>query len=230
VSYCISWDKTAIKEGVAIAIKKFSEDQLHLGILCKDEESSDIIHLSGHFSLRKSVHLDQYNYVNITQLSNIDHTHMLAYILSVLDQNQATIPYGPCDGGGFDQSGAYSGNVGDGLTCSSFVVTSFESQGFDFIDKSTWPEREDDKNWQEMIIGDFRREHADSEESIAHFDKQLRKIGALRYRPHEVAASVTFSDYKKSFEDIAPISLKIKNEVLGISSVVNQGDEVTSFF
>lgn len=215
MSYCVSWDGTFKKEGVAIAIKQISGDQLHLGILCKEASTGDVIHLSNHLSLRKSEHVTQYHYVNIAQLNDYEHMHMCAYILAVYEKNKATIPYGPCDGGKLDTTGDYDGGVGDGLTCSSFVISAFESQGFHFIDKSTWPTRDDDKCWQEMTISEFKMNHCDNAEDIAHFQKQFSMIGALRYRPHEVAASVTFSNYKNGFVDIQPISMEIRGEVLG---------------
>ncbi|MDM5137613.1 hypothetical protein [Aeromonas salmonicida] len=224
MSYCVSWDRTIKKEGVAIAIKQFSGDQLHLGVLCKEASTGDVIHLSNHFSLRKSEHVTQYHFVNIAQLNDYDHTHMLAYILAVYEKNKATIPYGPCDGGKLDLTGDYKGDIGDGLTCSSFVISAFESQGFHFIDKSTWPARDDDKCWQKRTITEFKMNHCDNVDDVAHFEKQFSMIGALRYRPHEVAASVTFSNYQNGFTDIQPISLKIRNEVLGMSSPVEQGD------
>ncbi|MBM4941800.1 hypothetical protein HYO29_23295 [Vibrio parahaemolyticus] len=200
---------------VCIAIREYSADQLHLGVLCKDEEESSVIHLSGHYNLRKSKNTDVYKYVDIHQFTDIDYLHMLTHILSIYELNRDEgIPYGPCGGGDISESGDYVGELGDGLTCSSFVLHIFSSQNYDFINCSTWPSRDEDQAWQEEMIADHNYKFNREESDVEHFRIQFEKLGALRFRPHEVAASVTFSEYQNDFLDVEPVSLRILDELV----------------
>ncbi|WP_274004874.1 hypothetical protein [Vibrio parahaemolyticus] len=200
---------------VCIAIRDYSADQLHLGVLCKEDGEASVIHLSSHYSLRKSSNTDVYRYVDIQQFTEIDYLHMLTHILSIYELNcDEGIPYGPCGGGDISTSGEYVGEVGDGLTCSSFVLHMFTSQDYKFIDCSSWPSRDEDRDWQEEMIMDHNYKFGREESDVEHFKIQFEKLGALRFRPHEVAASVTFSEYQNDFTTVEPISLQIRDELV----------------
>lgn len=213
MKYCKNIDQIT-DSGVYIAIKSYSSKQLHLGVLYKDDDECSVIHLNGHYSLRSSDHVDSYNFVNISQFNELDHIHMMSHLLATYRLNcEIGIPYGPCGGGVISESGEFLGEIGDGLTCSSFVLQMFESQSYILIDKSTWPNRDSDIQWQEELLQDLNYKFNREQTDITHFAEQRKKLGALRFTPNEVAASTTFENYQNCFDDIEPISLEILTEL-----------------
>ncbi|WP_215405909.1 hypothetical protein [Vibrio gigantis] len=195
----------------AVAIRKHLPDQLHMGVYCKSEKGESIIHLLGNFRVDKSVSFDKYNYLNFVQLEDEDD---VIHMISVAEAIQATKPcevvYAPCGGGDFDVAGNYQGDVGDGLTCASFVMKLIESQGYELIDTTGWPIRESDVRWQQESIWGLEDE-AMTDEDHEHVAIQTRKLeeGAFRFRPEEVGASVTLEDAPNSFQVILPVSLQL---------------------
>lgn len=81
-------------------------------------------------------------------------------------------------------------NASEGLTCATFVLAVFKTLALPFIDESSWEVRDDDKEWQEKIVGilmDTQTRYNIPEE---HILAQIDKIGAgVRFRPEEVAGS-----------------------------------------
>jgi hypothetical protein len=64
--------------------------------------------------------------------------------------------------------------------------TCLEAQGFSLLEREDWHFREEDKRWQEEILGILERNAPDE-----HLQSQRDKIGkSVRYRPEEVAAGV----------------------------------------
>lgn len=195
----------------SIAIRHHSEDQYHLGIYCKSEKSECIISLLDSYQVHKSTSFGHYKYLKFLQLEDDDEViHMISVAEAAYEDKPCEVIYGPCGGGKFTNDGKYVGELGDGLTCSSFVLELIESQGFDLIDKSSWPLRDEDRNWQEETLEGLA-ESAISDEDHKHLTIQQTKCenGAHRFRPEEVGASVTFKDGPHCYEEINPVALRI---------------------
>lgn len=92
----------------------------------------------------------------------------------------------------FDEEGYLILQDGDfGLTCSTFILSIFESVGITLVDQNSWNERQTDIDWQEYVLAFFKEKNAENpnkvfEEIIKHFESN---IGCFRFRPEEVASS-----------------------------------------
>jgi len=76
-----------------------------------------------------------------------------------------------------------------GLTCASFVLAVFDAAGFPLAEYGSWPvDRTGDREWQEKIV-DLLQSRAEPE----HITHLRNEIGAVRYRPEEVAASTALA-------------------------------------
>lgn len=214
MSYCLSFEEIKEKNNhLLIAIKKYDEKQFHVGIYYKTKEDDcGIFNFLTHCLLRKSKASQAYKYIQINALDDDDVTHMITHIKSIFsNKNNHNILYGPCGGGDIDSTGEYIGDdATTGLTCSLFVLKTFQSQGIMFINDTLWPIRLDDKKWQLDMLNEYCREPDLEELYIA----QERLIGnSPRFRPEEVGASVTFNEIPNIYKVIEPVSLDIKGEL-----------------
>lgn len=199
----------------AIAIRKLNEEQLHLGVYCKSDKDESVIHLLNNYDVQKSRTIANYSYLQFIQLDDeFDIIHMISIAEAIYDTRPCEVPYGPCGGGSFDKDGRYIGEVGDGLTCSSFVMEIIESQGYELIDKSTWPLRPEDMRWQQLFIEDLGHKVV-MDEDTEHLQIQEDRCseGAFRFRPEEVGASVTMDNAPNDFESIQPISRELLERI-----------------
>jgi hypothetical protein len=210
--YCKKAEDFSEVDIMGIAIRLDHSAENHLAIAVHDGESCHVIHLADHYRLLSGKLTDQYKWVEISSMDEINKMHLAAFCQTIYELNKGDgIPFAPCGGGKFDENGAYIGEVGTGMTCSLFVKELFEQQGYTFINSENWPIRECDTLWQEDVLRDF---YAISEEDRLLVDHQESLIGkTLRYRPEEVAASVTFDSIPNNFDDIIPISLEINKEL-----------------
>ncbi len=210
---CLSGSTVEGENVFAVAIRQFSPEQLHLGIYCKSEKGESVIHLINNYNVARSNSIANYDYLEFVQLDDeYDVIHMISLAESLCDKVPCEIAYGPCGGAGFDENGNYFGDIGDGLTCSSFVLALIESQGYSLITKETWPIREEDKKWQlEALTG--LKDKVMFPDDQDHIELQMKKWndGALRFRPDEVGASVTFEDTPNDFETISESAARIRS-------------------
>ncbi len=86
---------------------------------------------------------------------------------------------------------------GRGLTCATFVLAMFASHGIPLLQLSEWPDREEDRAWQEYIVGVLRKNGAD-EKHVNAVNEQVKR-GCARYRPEEVAAAGAAPDLPVGF-------------------------------
>nr|PMI26883.1 hypothetical protein BCU48_20355 [Vibrio splendidus] len=209
---CLTGNSVNGDNTFAVAIRKISEDQLHMGLYCKSEKGESIIHLVGNYRVDRSYSFTRYDYLSFVQLEDEDEIiHMISVAEAVQETRPCEVAYAPCGGGDFDLTGRYVGDVGDGLTCASFVLKLIESQGYGLIDASDWPNRNDDYDWQKESIFSLKDEMMFCDEDQEHIAIQLEKAerGSIRFRPEEVGASVTLDEAPNNFTTLAPISIQL---------------------
>lgn len=176
---------------VGVAIVRVTAEQLHCGLLYRvGEDSTRFLHLAFHRLLTDEPAGDNLRWGELGL--DEDNKLVLATFLSRIAKTRPTISYA------FDAEGVCidreTGDVldappGKGLTCATFVNAALKAYGYNCIDFSTWPAREDDADWQNQILEILER-HADDE----HVQLVKESIGATRLRPDEiVAAAITDS-------------------------------------
>jgi hypothetical protein len=184
-----SWDDL---NHVAVAITCLGNEsgQQHVGIFHKDESINEIrlLHLWWHNKLKNSLPRPTYAWV-IPSISLRRARQVAALCRKVFRQNSAGIPYAFSTASDcFDtETGAFLIGPGHhGLTCASFVLAVFHTAGLPLVDYKTWPrERNGDKEWQELIIEQLTRDGA----SLEHIRAIESELGAVRYRPEDVAGA-----------------------------------------
>jgi hypothetical protein len=211
--YCRPASEFDENDILGIAITKTQPDQNHLAIAYHDGTDAKIIHLVWHRKLVKSCLTDKYSWVEPISLDSVNRIHLAAHCESIFELNHDEgIPYGPCGGGEFDPSGYYIGKLGSGLTCSSFVIEIFKSQGIKLINENDWAYRDTDANWQKEILISLQDERF-TDDDHALIEAQTKLIGAIRFRPEEVAASAVIASPPSGIHKIQPISDCIEKEL-----------------
>lgn len=216
MEWCLTIDELNNKQEFTIAISPLCKDIFHLGFFHKTESKSGIIHLMGHMDLRDSNHFHKYKFIRLECLDEDEIIHLIAAIRAAFIACNNSIPFGPCGGGSFAESGEYQGVAGDGLTCSLLVLAFLESHGFKLINKETWPIRETDSTMQLDIINDLSCDFSRDPDDLEHFKIQKEKAesGTPRYRPEEVGASAIFEDIPIDFSCIDENSILLKNHLI----------------
>ncbi len=103
----------------------------------------------------------------------------------------------------FDNQGNLIMQQGDfGLTCSTFILSIFESVGINLIDYSTWQDRKEDMDWQKNILDFFiEKNTADPIKYPTEIVDHIKSnIGCFRFRPEEVASSTSGEIIPSNFE------------------------------
>ncbi len=211
--YCHDYSGFSEEHSLGIAIRLQHGVETHIGLIFRDGESTpQILHLEQHYKLTKELLSENFSFIEIQSLDPLNQIHLAAHCSVIYELNcENTIPFAPCGGGNFDESGNYSGNIGEGLTCSLFVKKIFESQGYEILDESNWPVRDEDIEWQKDIMMAFEEYKASCKE---HIRLQTDLIGtALRFRPEEIAAAMVFHEHLPTFEEIIPVAEEIMREL-----------------
>ncbi|MNJ70020.1 hypothetical protein D3C77_664340 [compost metagenome] len=94
----------------------------------------------------------------------------------------------------------------------------FSSQLYPIVDEKTWQVRDDDKDWQEYILG-FLSKYP------KHVEEQRKCVGvAYRFRPEEIAASAAlYDDEPILFEDAARDGLLLVDMLKADGTLVRVG-------
>lgn len=188
---------------IAIGRPRRNLNQQHIGLLYINTSNQvSFLHLAWHYELRNDYPSNKYLWLDLN-LDPLNKAHLAAVCEMVYDTNKAGIPYGIClDGSGFAKNGKYTAEqIYAGLTCATFVIQIFHSQGFYIIDIPKWYHKQEDKIWQKQIIQALTAIAPEE-----HIQYQLRKIqkGSARFKPEEVAVAAVLPD-----QPYAPEPLKI---------------------
>jgi len=196
---------------------------LHSGIVFNEKDNIFFIHLATYRSLRKD-NLEQmlnnythFVYTNFAYLIKTDphffkRKSLIAYLQTVFDKNENTIPYSFLfKNTTFDTNKVVQLGKGEyGLTCSTFVIAVLESHGISLCLKDSWPEREDDKEIREKIISIYKEDPRVPEEHLAIMESEL---SCVRFRPEEVLCASGKYPIPCEFSEIQECSKKVLNYV-----------------
>lgn len=199
-------------ELLGVAISSIHQNQRHVGLIYSDDNNQpQLCHLAWHHKLKDEPLPPQYLW-GVSGLDQFNKPFMAAYV-SLLKQNSTPVPYGidyaDYSGLYFDDQGNYIEQpIGRGLTCATFILAVFNRKGFNLLQTATWPQRQDDVNWQNQIISTLSNQ-ATSE----HVEAMKQNIGAIRFRPEEVAAGVISEDIPLDFTSALAIAIEILSDI-----------------
>ena len=175
---------------VGVVIQR-TEHGLHSGLLYQLPNSEPrILHLAFHHMLRDEPAALPYRWSDMGL--DEDNKLVLATLLSRIAATEPRINYGfDSDGACFDPE---TGDmlplpIGKGLTCATFIVAALRTYRFRLLDPATWPERPEDREWEEAILN-LLAEYATAD----HVEAVRSSVGAKRLRPDEVVGAATLSD------------------------------------
>lgn len=200
---------------VAIAIKQFGPNWQHVGILVR-AEGSDIalVHLPTHGEFSREVPDYSYHWIPSTLDDRL--LFSLAEWIAVLwerNQEKGLLPYSiEYCGRYFSATGEYQrSEIGEGLTCATFVIAVLGDFGIPILDPKTWAKRLSDSRWQKRILETMAERGASKE----HIEKQKASIGvASRYKPEEVGGAFgIYRDRAVTYKEVLPIAEAILSAI-----------------
>ncbi len=188
----------------AIAIQSVDSNQRHIGVLHREDGSDEVslLHLAWHHDLRNHPPKTAYLWVD-PKIPSRRMRQVAAFCRKVWrsNDNDRAIPYAlspPNDC--FDRlTGKFLlGPTRLGLTCASFVLAIFESVGLPLAKYETWPKaRDGDQEWQECIIDHLEKSQPPA--TTEHVEAVKGEVGAIRYRPEDVAGAAITSPLPADF-------------------------------
>jgi hypothetical protein len=122
------------------------------------------------------------------------------------------IPYGfSYEGSAFNPDGSFvPPPIGQGLTCSTFVVKVVSSAGFNLLDMTSWQGSDGDDEWRAKIVGWLEKcENVDK----GHIDALREDNNAMRIRPEHVIAAGISDPWPVGFDDANEIAQQVLAEL-----------------
>ena len=185
-----------------IALCRVDPSQRHIGLLHREDGSGDVmlLHLAWHHDLRNQSPGRHYLWVDVP-IPGPRLRQVAAICRNLWRSNRNVVPYAfspPSDC--FDAlTGQFLlGPTRHGLTCATFVLAVFEAAGLPWVQYATWPDRgAEDRQWQELVIRLLK--DGSPAASAEHIAAVSSEIGAVRFRPEEVAGAATLSDIPVAF-------------------------------
>lgn len=181
--------------GIVVSLDK-RHKQIHCGVAYDLMSAINILHLKTHKKPKHDTAWGDFLCVVKPSLSAIEQELLLPYFDAIKEsirEGHHVVPYGfrYLEFATIDSQGQLTlGAHGSGLTCATYVLTLFHSNGFDLIDISNWPSREEDNKWYDGIINLFFH-FADV---LGFSGKNLVRLkeekGCPRIRPEEAAVSL----------------------------------------
>jgi len=203
---------------IAICRPKRKLNQQHIGILYVDSNNkTSFLHLAWHCLLIKEDPKEKYLWLDVS-LDPINKIHLATICELIYDSNQSGgIPYGICiDDTGFAKDGKFTAEENyAGLTCATFVIQVFHSQGFQIIDFEKWKYRKADKCWQMQIIQNLMQQA--SKEHIQYQRKKIQ-VGAARFKPEEVAVATSLPNPPHGSEELKKPANILLNTIIDHSN------------
>jgi hypothetical protein len=173
----------------------------HVGLIYRDEDGRTVyyIHLRWHHQLERtrpdSVRYPVWVEPELPPGRAVIVAELCKLIFDLNAEQEIPYSFGSPDGV-FDPTGHLRlGPKRLGLTCATFVLAVFDAAGNPLIDYSQWPQRPEDREWCEYVIGELERSNAEASHVTA-----LRADGiSVRYKPLEVAGSASCEPLPTTF-------------------------------
>ena len=170
-----------------------------------------MLHLAGHYRLRFQSFSFNYQWVQVKRHKAI--LKQLAIICSHIADENPQVPYG------FDPTGVTidpaTGKVfvpssGKGLTCASFIMAIFGSQGLPLLKEREWSSTAN-AAWQQAM---FEQLKADPRVDPNHLAAMINDVGQVRrFSPEEVAGSSHEAAWPVGFKRAQAAAYKITNKL-----------------
>lgn len=182
--------------GVVITINRRWNKQRHCGIAFNLQEEPRVLHLATHNEVQCNKNLNGFLCWIKPEIHPVLQQAFCTYleVLSeAVEKGQNNIPYGFLydDYARIEPDGTLIlAGQECGLTCATFVLTLFHSQGFDLVDLNSWNSRDEDRQWFYQIIS-FLKDNffKKGRMSLYHLRRLFSEVGCPRFRPEEIAVS-----------------------------------------
>ncbi len=203
-------------EYLGVALKQqFGGNQNHIGILYKPEDAlpAMLLHLAFHHRLQNDIASGKEGYIWLDcGLHPLNKSSMSAYCALLAKNNPPdSISYGfDLSGKCFDPITAkwQPSSENTGLTCATFIVEIFDTLGHKLIDLDTWPQRDEDQEWQKDILNLIKQSLPEGDPYIR---AQMENIGNIRIRPEEAGASIACDSIPIAFDECMPLANQIQD-------------------
>jgi hypothetical protein len=193
---------------VGFAIRRPGPEQYHVGLLYKvPGKPVRLRHQCDHLDIKdKEPDNPEYLWTDVAALSSLN-KRLIANKMSRAGGDK--VPYGV----GFRVDGKYLDKktlkyavteLGEGLTCATYIVAVMETLGFFPFDRKGWTSTPEDTNWQKAMIS---RKAAEHPTAVKHFEAEKAHIGESRFRPEHVVAA--------GYPPTWPLTQAVANELAG---------------
>ena len=172
---------------VAVAINK---DRSHLGLFhSASQKRVSQLHLASHNDLRSGPISKVEFLIWVKPAISSEVAFCVAAFCRLFSKIQATgqVPYGfSSPKGALTRTGHLEDGV-VGLTCASLALALFERSDAPLLDYATWPLREADAEWQQLVADRYLQPRLSKED----LQRVVSQIPSARFTPLEVAAAAS---------------------------------------
>ncbi|MED5597190.1 hypothetical protein [Janthinobacterium sp. P210006] len=202
-----------------------TDDQRHAGFVVRSDDGRLwLFDLAWHNIFRQTEITHEYAYLVSDFLDPFEANAVIGFLANLYNENKGRLPYSINyeDGEYFDATTGQclKTELGQGLTCATFVLAVLARYGIELIDISTWPKTEENKQWQEQILKKLI-DTTRPPDTIDTFLTQFSMVGSVpRVRPEEaVGAASCFQEEALHFNVVSPAAAKVVEELnrLGLS-------------
>ena len=207
---------------IVVAVGEPAANQRHICIGHRDGASRvQFLHLAWHFRLRNEA--TRPDYLKVWTAPGVPAKRqriLAAFCRRVWRKNEKNgIPYAFSNPEGTLDPATGDFLIGPtrfGLTCASFVLAAFHAAGLQLAKYESWPaDRKGDREWQQSIIAQLENGQAE----VEHMNHLRTEIGAVRFRPEEVAAATAIAPPPASFEHVESLGQRM------VERIRNQPDQ-----
>lgn len=187
-------------------------NQRHTGFVVKAEDGKLwLFDLATHNRFRMTEVPHGYGSAALEFMDPYSSLTFVGWLLALHQRRAGKLPYGIAyEGEYFGSDGNYlRDELGDGLTCATFVIESLKRQGFELINQETWPVLAEDGQWAEGLLPYIP--YTDEE-----FSAQCEHIGKVaRYRPEQaVGAAYYYDGDPQSYATVEPAGCEVICELV----------------
>ena len=148
-------------------------------------------------------------------LDDVNRRVVASAVAEMASNRELPIAYSPIyDGIYFDfENGMlrYNGGaLGHGLTCATFIMAVFDALGLALFKVEEWKARPEDAVWRAEIVRMLRETCSATDE---HVDAILNRPAGARFRPEEVAGSVTETTVPVAFDRAQVLGRQVLSEM-----------------
>jgi hypothetical protein len=187
-------------ERVAVAVHS---DGNHVGLLYRDDEPPKLwlLHFCWHRTLRKQEPNESQLVLWIEPTLEREQANQVVLWCETMYSNHArgTLTYGLSQPDGFfDVEGNITtADLGQGLTCATFILAVFHLAGTPLVQYATWKPRSEDEAWRAKIIEHLRSDRRVERQHIVALERDTIQV---RFRPLEVAGAASAEDIPVTLE------------------------------